>query len=277
MVAVGAAGAVWVIERFRLARGPEAPARIVRVPVPAPATPPSSASLAPEVQAPTAPSANVATLAQRLTAMEARLDDVDQRSRAAVGDAGRAEGLLVAVAARRALDAGMPLGYLEGLLRERFGATHAAAVATILSAARQPVTLDELRAGLDALAPSLARASGQGNWWSRLKGELSQLVVVRHAGMPSTVPADRIAHGQRLLDDGHVDGALAEVARLPARNAAADWMAQARRYLAARAALEQVETAALLEPAAPPGPLAPAQPAASAPPAPPAPSPARAP
>lgn len=269
MVAIGAALTLWVIDRFHL-RGPATVDRIVRVPVAAAPALPPAASLAPAPEsAPTQP--DTRALTSRLSTIEARLDDVDQRSRAAVGDAGRAEGLLVAVAARRALDAGMPLGYLEGLLRERFGASHAAAVATILSAARQPVTLDELRAGLDAIAPKLARSTSGTDWWSRMRGAFSDLVVVRRAGVPSAAPADRVAHAQRMLDDGHVDRALAEVARLPASADAADWMGQARRYLGARAALEQVETAALLEPAAPITPvLPPAQPlpAAGASPAP---------
>ena len=46
-----------------------------------------------------------------------------------------------------------------------------------------------------------------------------------------------------------VDGALAEILRLPDHTAANSWIVAARRYLAGRGALDRVETAALLEPA----------------------------
>ena len=54
----------------------------------------------------------------------------------AAGSAGRADALLVAFAARRAIDRGVALGYLETLLVERFGPTHQRAVATIVTASR---------------------------------------------------------------------------------------------------------------------------------------------
>jgi hypothetical protein len=47
---------------------------------------------------------------------------------------------------------------------------------------------------------------------------------------------------------GHVDLALAEVARLPGRVVATDWIMKARRYASARSALDMIETAALLAP-----------------------------
>jgi hypothetical protein len=52
---------------------------------------------------------------------------------------------------------------------------------------------------------------------------------------------------------------LVEVLRLPGRANAAPWIEKARRYVAARQALDTIETAALLEPV-PTGPAA-AQPA----------------
>ena len=56
-------------------------------------------------------------IARRVAALEQRIGQVDTQSRAAVGNADRAEGLLVAFAARRALDRGVALGFLEALLR----------------------------------------------------------------------------------------------------------------------------------------------------------------
>ncbi len=60
-------------------------------------------------------------LAARLADLEARTASVGGQARAASGYATRAEGLMIAFAARRQLDRGLPLGYIEEQLRERFG------------------------------------------------------------------------------------------------------------------------------------------------------------
>ena len=54
-------------------------------------------------------------------------------ARQAVGSAGRTDALVVAFATRRAIDRGVPLGYLETLLVDRFGPRHPRAVATIIT------------------------------------------------------------------------------------------------------------------------------------------------
>jgi hypothetical protein len=59
----------------------------------------------------------------RLADLEGRMSRIDLRASAAAGNAARAEGLLIAFAARRALDRGVALGYIEGELRDRFGGT----------------------------------------------------------------------------------------------------------------------------------------------------------
>lgn len=197
---------------------------------------------------PVALQARADTLTMRIAELERRLDDVDTGSRTASGFASRAEGLMVAFAARRALDRGTPLGYIEGLLRERFGGGQPQAVAIILSAARQPVTLEELQTGLDTVAPQLTARAPDESWWDGIRQELSGLVVVRRASTPSIAPVDRLTRARRQLEMGHVDLALAEVARLPGRAAAADWIVKARRYASARSALDIIETAALLAP-----------------------------
>jgi hypothetical protein len=63
---------------------------------------------------------------------------------------------------------------------------------------------------------------------------------------------------------GEVNYALVEVMRMPGRDQAADWIGKARRYVSARAALDAIETAALLDPVTPPAPQ-PAQPAQARP------------
>jgi hypothetical protein len=185
---------------------------------------------------------------RRVNQLEQRVAEIDSQSRAAVGNADRAEGLLVAFAARRALDRGVALGYIEGLLRQRFGDTQRQAVATIITASRQPVTLEELQDGLQDVGSELTGAGPNQNWWTALRAEFGELVSIRKAGTPSTIPAERLRRAERRLESGQVDVALAEVLRLPGREDAADWIAKARRYVAARRALDTIETAALLEP-----------------------------
>ena len=192
------------------------------------------------------PSAQATT--QRLQRVERILAQVAARASETSDSADRAEGLLVAFAARRALDRGATLGYIEGLLRERFGGSQPQAVATILAASHQPVTLEELQTGLDRAASMLVSADPRENWWQGVRRELAGLVVLRRAAAPSTAPVDRLERARRQLQAGHVDLALAEVARMPGRDRASEWIIQARRYASARRALDMIETAALLAP-----------------------------
>lgn len=196
----------------------------------------------------------VVPLEARLAAIEAHLDAVDQRAAASTGNADRAEGLLVAFAARRALDRGTPLGYIEGLMRERFGGIDPQSVAAVMAASHEPVTLDQLQTGFEKIRTQLMVVEPGDSWWTTFKHELGGLIVVRRAETPSTVPSDRVARVAALLDEGQVDRAMAEVARLPGRSAAAAWMGEARRYVGARNALDRIETAALLHPQGAPAP-----------------------
>lgn len=194
--------------------------------------------------------AGSAVLNARVADLEARIARVSERAQAASGNAARAEGLLIAFAARRALDRGMTLGYIEAQLNARFGASQPRAVAIVIAAARDPVTIGELQIGLEDLAPTLSSASDDEGWWTGLKREMAELVVIRKAGTPSPLPAQRLRRAQRMLEGGRVDAALAEIARMPGRERAANWMKAARQYNEARRALDVIETAAILEPAA---------------------------
>ncbi|WP_232834152.1 MULTISPECIES: hypothetical protein [unclassified Sphingomonas] len=206
-----------------------------------------------------------AALAGQLTALEARTAAVTSEANAAAGQAARAEGVLVAVAARRALDRGTGLGYLEEQLRTRFGATQSRAVAEVIGASRQPVTLEDLRQGLDAIAPQIQTVDA-GSWLESLRQELGSLIVLRRADTPSPRPADRLARARRLLEGGQVEAARAEVMRLPGARNAGNWLTAANRYVAARQALDRIETTALTMPAPAPAPaMAAPAPSATAP------------
>lgn len=234
----------------------------------APATPlPAAAPQpAPETQAPQ-PGADLASLyareialAARIQGLEARLANIDSDSRVASTFATRAEGLLVAFAARRALDRGLPLGYIEEQLRQRFGQVEPRAVAVVVRAGAAPVTLEDLRLALDTLAPDLQNGAQAGSWWTAFRRELAGLVALRQEGTPSAQPTERLTRARRMLDAGHVEGALAEIARMPGVASGESWMEAARRYINARRALNIIEAAAIqgVEPPAPPLGLIPA-------------------
>ena len=190
-------------------------------------------------------------LVRRINLMEQRMAQLDVQSRSAAGNAGRAEALLVAFAARRALDRGVSLGYIEAMLRHRFGGTQPAAVGMLISSAQSPVTLQELQDELVELAPKLSGGGPDQGWWDAFRAELAGMIIVRKAGTPSPLPAERMRRARRALESGQVTVALAEVLRLPARDNASAWIAKARRYILARQALDTIETAALVDPRPP--------------------------
>jgi hypothetical protein len=185
---------------------------------------------------------------QRVAAMEQRLTRLDLQAQAAEGNASRAEGLLIAFAARRALERGAPLGYLQDQLKLRFGDAQPNAVQAVIDAAAQPVTLDQLLVRLRGMQPTLTgkpQHEGALAWISR---EVSQLFVVRHANEPSPAAVDRIERARLFLQTGRADLAAAEIRRLNNAAPARQWIADAERYAAAERALDMIETAAIAEP-----------------------------
>lgn len=216
----------------------------------------STAARPAAVSAPQAAPVDTETLSRRETALAAQIASLEARAAtlgssaaSAEGRAGRAEAILIAFAARRAIDRGLGLGYLEEQLRARFtGAPREASA--VIRASRNPVTLESLRQGLDAAAPVLlARES---SWWGGLGAELRNLVVIHEVGTPSPLPADRLARVRRLIDAGRVEEALVEAKRLPGAQNAAAWTAAAQRYVDAHRALDHLETVAIVGPVAQP-------------------------
>lgn len=240
----GAAGAAWALAQYDQAArflgvAPQAPPRVVRQPVPAPVRVADQQTEAPEPQ--------------RIAEIETRLNRVENAARQVVGSAGRADALLVAFAARRAIDRGVPLGYLEPLLIERFGATHPAAVSAVIAGSRSPVRLNALTEQYRELGPELRSTAPNAGWWAEVKREIGSLISIRRADRPSTRPEARYRRALDHLSDGEVDAALAETMRLPGAARAAAWTAKARQYSAVQRALDELETAALLGEARPAG------------------------
>lgn len=196
---------------------------------------------------PTTPQ-TVSGLEARLAEVSARLDTVSAQADLAGGNAVRAECLLIAFATRRALDRGAPLGYLENELRLRFGDAQPRAVATIITAAHAPVTLADLQGKLDDVAPLLTGAPAALDWWSALKQEVSNLIIIRKSTEPSPVPVKTIERARLLIASGRVGEAVREIERLPNHERADNWVQMARQYNEARRALDVIEAAAILEP-----------------------------
>ena len=105
-----------------------------------------------------------------------------------------------------------------------------------------------MRQGLENLPQETVEKPRDLNGWERVKAELGELFVLRRASAPSPRPERRLERASRLLDEGRVASARALVASLPNAERAEGWLRDARRYVAAREALDLIETAALLEP-----------------------------
>lgn len=254
LLLIGVVGGGWAVERFfpngvlthiqteilpsATGDGAAAPVR-AGVANPAIVVPPSAVA-----------TMDIDTLVARVADLEQRLARISLEAQSASGNATRAEGLLVAFAVRRALDRGLPLGYLDPQLRLRFGDAQPNAVKTVLETARDPITIEQLRSELERLTPELIGGIGGNgsNFWTAVRREFSELFVLRSATSPSTSAQERLERARRYLTAAQVDKAINEVEALPGAAAARDWIIEARRYHEARRALDLIETAAILEP-----------------------------
>lgn len=191
--------------------------------------------------------ARVATLESRLAMLEDRLSRVNFQASAASGNAARAEGLLIAFAARRMIDRGQPLGYLEDQLKLRFTNAQPRAVQTLTTFAQNPVTLEQLVTRLDTMTPKLADFPPDTTTWSWLRAELGSLFTVHRERTLTILPEARIGRAKLLLAAGRVEDAIAQISRLPGAEVATDWIADARRFGDAQQALDLIETTAMIE------------------------------
>jgi hypothetical protein len=243
LLLAGAGATIWSLSRYQAA------ARFLGV-VPEPAigrSAPTAVPLAgtPALPAPSTPLAPAGDETQHLAVLEARIARLEHDNRQVAGAAGRADALLVGFAARRAVDRGVPLGYLEPLLNDRFGATHRQAVATVITGARTPVRLDQLIEQFDTLGPALQRGP-ELSVWGATRRELASLVAIRRTDRPNPRPSATFERARARLQAGQVDQAMAEAMRLPGIGQAGPWVQRARSYVAVHRALDEIESAALL-------------------------------
>ncbi len=190
------------------------------------------------------------SMESRVAALELRLSMLDRQANAAAGNTGRAEALLVAFAARRAVERGAPLGYLEDQLKLRFGDALPNAAATVINGARNPVTLDQLALGLNEIGAQVTSGAAGETGWEKLRRGVSGLFVI-HDERPANAPTDssqRLAQARILLREGRTGDAINAVRALGTIPHGSEWIASAQRYQDLQRALDLLETTALLEP-----------------------------
>lgn len=242
LILVGASAAVWGLAHYRpaaqfLGVSPAAPQPSIK------ATKPLEPN-APAVPAPVEKPASRES--ERIASLENRFAEIQNATQRAEGSAGRADALVVAFAARRAIDRGVALGYLESLLVDRFGAQHQTAVATIITASHLPVRLNDLIDEFQTLGPDVKSGGPQDSWWTNFRRQLGSIVEIHRSDRPAVNVDARYNRAFQRLSSGDVDQALAETMRLPGAARAGAWATRARRYIAAHRALDEIESAALL-------------------------------
>jgi len=186
------------------------------------------------------------------------------RSEAAVAAANlvteRTRGLLTLLLARRAIDAGRPLGALDPVLRQGFEARYPLAVQQVAALGAAPVTVASLRRDFEALRLQVGARPGPGarqGWWDILRSTLADAVSRPNEASMSSPDLAAAA-----LARGDVAAAAAQLRRLTGARppVLAAWLDAANRLQTGSAALATLENAALLESAAPAAPpAAPAQ------------------
>lgn len=218
----------------------------------APALAPAAQPLVTPVQTTTAnlaaADAAIASAAMKVTALEQRLAELNQQALAASGQASHAEALLIAFAARRAVERGQPLGYLENQLRMRFGDSQPNAVDRVISAGGKPITLASLSEDFVKIEPQLVGGSQSEAGWDWFGRQIGELFVIRHDDLPSPTPESRVERARAAIAGGRIDAAIAEVERMPGKDAAVEWLAHARDWVMTQNSLDQLETAALAAP-----------------------------
>lgn len=207
------------------------------------------ATAAPPPPPPAVQMAAIGTVEGRLAMLEDRLSRVDFQTNTAAGNAGRAEGLLIAFATRRLIDRGEPLGHVANQLRLRFMNAQPRAVQTVIDFSLNPVTIDGLTARLEALSPELTITQSNASLWDRARRQLSSMMVVHRDSAALASPVARIDRARVMLTAHRIDSAIGEVERMPGAEAAETWIADARRYDATQKALDLLETTAMLDPA----------------------------
>jgi hypothetical protein len=163
--------------------------------------------------------------------------------------ASQAEAMLLVLQARRAVEAGKPLGDLATRLQLTFGQAQPQAISAIVGSKRQQISNTALLKGFDAVAPRLAEPTG--TTWDRARYELAHLFVIRRGEARPTVLTASIAKARAAISAGDIEYAAKTVRALPGPERAKDWLAQADGAIAVRKALDSLNQSAMLPPPVP--------------------------
>jgi hypothetical protein len=213
--------------------------------------------LEPAVQTATTAAAQIGAADARISALQTALADQSARLRAFAGLA----------PLRRALAAGTPASaYVDALAAA--APAGSGDITLLRAAAARPVTLAGLqrayaqRRALVATTAGQAATKPEDSWLNTAMAQAKTLI-----NQTNRAPAisDSVQRGETALRAGDVDAAITAVrsATGPNRDRFNDWLVDAERYTAARAALNRLETKLALSAAAP------VTPAGTLPPAPP--------
>jgi hypothetical protein len=195
------------------------------------------------ITAPKLPAPQIAPAAPAL--LPAPQPDVTAPSVGTINTANRSEAMMIAFAARRAVEGGTSLGNIAGQLQQRFGASAPDAVQNIIAAAQAPVTLSRLQSEFDGIDASLLTANPDAGLWATIQREAAELFVLRRGNLPANNPASRLNRAQQMIKNGDIAGAVDQVEPLPGAARASNWLQKARRYIATENALNVIERAAL--------------------------------
>lgn len=266
LLLIGAGGGSWAVWHY-LQPGAEAanavPAGAVAPAIPAVATRPATAGAAtgpagaatanPAQIYPGMTQGEAGAVAARVAMLEERLARISLAADSASGNAAKAEALLLAFAARRAVERGVPLGLLEAQLRMRFGDSQPNAVESVILASRSPVSMRDLAAELNSLRGSLDYPA-DASLLDRIRSGVDSLIVVRASGTDSPRAEARFERAQDALMRGRYDLAIAEVEAMPgaSRPEVRAWLTRARLRNDAYRALDLIESAAIMTAASAP-------------------------
>lgn len=181
---------------------------------------------------------------ERVDSLDDRLSRINVQAQQA-GNADRTESMLIAFSARRAIDSGSALGYVENELRLKFGNSNPNDVRTIVEAGNNPVRLATLQNQLDIASEILLSPSSDASTWDIIQKELGELFVIRKAGSQPPQPERRLARIKTALANRDVKTAILEMEQMPGADNADEWIALAKRYVKVQQALDAVEKTAI--------------------------------
>lgn len=185
---------------------------------------------------------------ERVESLDNRLTRIDSQAQQVSGNAIRTEALLIAFAARRAIDSGSPLGYVEEQLKLKFSASNPQEVQAIVEAGQNPVRLSNLQNQVEQSSEALLATNGDATTWEKIKKEMSELVVIRKTQPPTSQPVLRLERIKTALANRDVKTAIGEMEKMPGADNASKWLISARRYIAVQNALDAIEKTAILIP-----------------------------